>query len=1182
GGECQPNEIRCSEPGRGRKCAQKFWMCDGDRDCDDGSDEEQRYCDLIPRQRYCKTNEFQCGNTINSTNGNLVCIPRSFQCDKFNDCPDHSDEIGCAKPTIISPPQRQIEVGVGGTVTLQCTVRGSPAPYVNWRLNWGHICTECPENDRCIMTQSSDPNDPTLVTGTLTIRYVYPNDGGAYSCEALNNQGFTFAVPDAIVHVNVSDKSQVYPCVYLPPVKAITATSTLKPITIRPSGPDGPSGAGGPSGPGGPLIPTGPVSTSPTSTPFNKFSSNCDASGTMVECNDHCYCKCNVEGDRCDQCKSGHFYLNPITPDGCLSCFCSGIETECTSTDWKRKPIFLSLNDWNAVPQNFDTDSYQVGNKIERRNHGREIALNQNSLDRSLHEVLYWKAPKELLGNFITLYDGTIDIHFTNDGNDNDAPSNDAFIWLRGNNIDLIHKLPSTQRFKANTDATYSVQLNERTFTHKDGRSMKREKLLTALSNIDTLLIKINPIGGQRNAVLREVTLNIAARDGYMNAAPTVEQCHCPANYTGSSCEKCAQGYGRVCPQCGNHLGQCWSCRSLCHERSDQCDQDTGKCSNCQGNSEGDRCERCRPGYVLDSRGRQCIQINEDQQDQFHETNTQTPPYVNKVPQDESNSVLVHIDLDDSQSEQRIPFPIPDIHPISVSWSRTGDNSLPTGVVQDGNDLVLQHPSALQAGKYTCTITHADGSIQHIIISLDNPDTHNNQAGRTHPPDQHETSKTTEKPQTRGPLKIRFEPNSATLKEGQRLIVPYKINAQKPIEVIWTRVTSEGYESMPSIFTIEEDRLILHKATLDVAGTYQVTVRNIYGEDTKQLQIYVEPRRRRSRIQSIPQIRFQQDQYELSHGQTIDIIPNISGGKGAVIRWSKDGSIDLPHGVTINNDGALHIQGQSSHVAGQYTLDVTTTGGTASSTIYVQWQESFDQQHENGDDDHDTARSYVNVRFEPIDEQNHKIGYNIQLQCAVHGNVDRPYEYKFTKDDQPLANNVEVHSDGLIIILNAQLHDAGYYRCEVSFPRAPEIAAQASSYNLRLESAVTDVDDQNYQYNHNNEQSQVSKEYIEVIAEPTQLNIKRGEKTNVICRVKGAEQFKVTWSKYAHDTSLPDYAHQEGNSVVLAPNVDTPAEQMYLQCQVDIPNQTQQYHAYVPVNILDGDEPNTKKKKRYS
>ncbi|CAF4199645.1 unnamed protein product, partial [Adineta steineri] len=86
---CQPNEIHCSNRIQGRKCVEKYWMCDGDRDCDDGSDEEQRYCDLLPRQRYCKTNEFQC-TTKNNTNINPLCIRRSLQCDGYNDCSDHS------------------------------------------------------------------------------------------------------------------------------------------------------------------------------------------------------------------------------------------------------------------------------------------------------------------------------------------------------------------------------------------------------------------------------------------------------------------------------------------------------------------------------------------------------------------------------------------------------------------------------------------------------------------------------------------------------------------------------------------------------------------------------------------------------------------------------------------------------------------------------------------------------------------------------------------------------------------------------------------------------------------------------------------------------------------------------------------------------------------------------------
>ena len=119
------------------------------------------------------------------------------------------------------------------------------------------------------------------------------------------------------------------------------------------------------------------------------------------------------------------------------------------------------MNNWNAIPKNFATDRYEAGNSIQRRNGGRELAIDQSSLGRPANEVLYWKAPKEALGDVVTLYDGTIDVHFINDGNDNQAGSDDEFLWLRGNNIDLVHKLPQTQRFQANTNATYSVPVNE-------------------------------------------------------------------------------------------------------------------------------------------------------------------------------------------------------------------------------------------------------------------------------------------------------------------------------------------------------------------------------------------------------------------------------------------------------------------------------------------------------------------------------------------------------------------------------------------------------------------------------------------------------------------------------------------------------------------------------------------------
>ena len=69
------------------------------------------------------------------------------------------------------------------------------------------------------------------------------------------------------------------------------------------------------------------------------FSIGCDPSGTYTERDGRCVCKYNVEGALCNQCKRTHFYLNQVTPNGCLSCFCSGVTNDCTSTSWRRQPV---------------------------------------------------------------------------------------------------------------------------------------------------------------------------------------------------------------------------------------------------------------------------------------------------------------------------------------------------------------------------------------------------------------------------------------------------------------------------------------------------------------------------------------------------------------------------------------------------------------------------------------------------------------------------------------------------------------------------------------------------------------------------------------------------------------------------------------------------------------------------
>ncbi|XP_073976140.1 low-density lipoprotein receptor-related protein megalin isoform X3 [Rhodnius prolixus] len=72
-----------------QRCVPKAWVCDGDDDCLDNSDEEQNCT-----KPTCAANEYQCASGR--------CISQSFRCDAENDCGDYSDETGCVNVTCAS------------------------------------------------------------------------------------------------------------------------------------------------------------------------------------------------------------------------------------------------------------------------------------------------------------------------------------------------------------------------------------------------------------------------------------------------------------------------------------------------------------------------------------------------------------------------------------------------------------------------------------------------------------------------------------------------------------------------------------------------------------------------------------------------------------------------------------------------------------------------------------------------------------------------------------------------------------------------------------------------------------------------------------------------------------------------------------------------------------------------
>lgn len=84
---CSPQEFRCNNS----ECIPALWSCDGDPDCRDKSDELVERCNSrnTPQKPGCPAREFQCGSG--------ECIHLTWKCDGDADCKDKSDEADCRK-----------------------------------------------------------------------------------------------------------------------------------------------------------------------------------------------------------------------------------------------------------------------------------------------------------------------------------------------------------------------------------------------------------------------------------------------------------------------------------------------------------------------------------------------------------------------------------------------------------------------------------------------------------------------------------------------------------------------------------------------------------------------------------------------------------------------------------------------------------------------------------------------------------------------------------------------------------------------------------------------------------------------------------------------------------------------------------------------------------------------------
>uniref|UniRef100_A0A663MFQ1 Laminin subunit alpha 3 n=1 Tax=Athene cunicularia TaxID=194338 RepID=A0A663MFQ1_ATHCN len=122
------------------------------------------------------------------------------------------------------------------------------------------------------------------------------------------------------------------------------------------------------------------------------------------------------------------------------------------------------------------------------------------------------------------------------------------------------------------------------------------------LSRLDGLHIRGLYFTETQRLTLGEVGLEEATSTGSGSIAYNVETCSCPPEYAGDSCQECGLGFYH--DNKGLFNGRCVPCN--CNGNSNRCQDGTGKCFNCQYNTAGEKCERCKDGYFGDATQGSC------------------------------------------------------------------------------------------------------------------------------------------------------------------------------------------------------------------------------------------------------------------------------------------------------------------------------------------------------------------------------------------------------------------------------------------------------------------------------------------------------------------------------------------------------------------------------------------------
>ncbi|XP_068699347.1 basement membrane-specific heparan sulfate proteoglycan core protein-like isoform X3 [Montipora foliosa] len=326
----------------------------------------------------------------------------------------------------------------------------------------------------------------------------------------------------------------------------------------------------------------------------------CDARGSMNNSCDsqtrQCYCKKHVQGRNCDKCKRSFFNLQSDDPDGCVACFCFGVSKDCKCANLYKDivhlrfalldgPDFLRLSDLSR------NTILRAGFQVQ----GEQQYFVFEDFEKIPAGTYYWFLGKEFRGDMITSYDGIMRYKVSHEMSPGGELTTDTDVQITGRG--MILKFRHGRRLEVGKNTLYGLKLSEDWLRFPDGSRVTRDHVMTVLSAVDSILVRATYGNTTTRSILYDVTLEKGVTQyTRFGKAKNIEECSCPPEYSGTSCQDCAKGYTRSYP--GPDFTPCVTCN--CNQHSKECDPENGQCMRCTHRTTGLKCEKCMVGFYGD------------------------------------------------------------------------------------------------------------------------------------------------------------------------------------------------------------------------------------------------------------------------------------------------------------------------------------------------------------------------------------------------------------------------------------------------------------------------------------------------------------------------------------------------------------------------------------------------------